>query len=99
MRYAQPLQSEFYERSYTGQSRVAPAAKNLFVKQYPTFFKREDVRRDFVSVQRELQSMIPHARIIKEDIDSSLAHVQFDVAPADEPLLEKALLRRGFVKA
>lgn len=99
MRYAQPLQSEFHERNSTGQAHSASTAKNLFVKRYPTFFKREDVRRDFVAVQHELQAVLPFARVIKEDVDTSFAHVQFDVATSDEVLLEKILAKRGFIKA
>lgn len=101
MRYAYPLQSEFHEPKATRQVVVenAPKGRNLFMKQYPTFFKREDVRRDFVAVQQELRSTLPGARVIKEDVDTSFAHVQFDVATADEVLLERILAKRGFVKA
>ena len=57
------------------------------------------MRRDFVAVRRELRSTLPMARVIKEDLDTSFAHVQFDVATADEVLLERILAKRGFVKA
>ena len=53
---------------------------------------------DFVAVQQELRSALPLAKVIKEDIDTSFAHVQFDVATADEVLLERLLGKRGFVK-
>lgn len=96
MRYAYPLQSEYYDRQ---TDKPVSTAKNMFMKQYPTFFRREDVHRDFVHIQRELRDVLPYVRVIKEDIDTSFAHIQFDVAPSDEVLLEKTLLRRGFVKA
>ena len=94
MRYAYPLQSEFRETTQ-GASKGA----NTYMKRYPSFFKREDVRRDFVAIQQELRSTLPMAKVIKEDIDTSFAHVQFDVATADEVLLERILTKRGFVKA
>ena len=99
MRYAYPLQSEFRETTQAQGSNGSTKGKNLYMKQYPTFFKREDVRRDFVAVQQELRATLPMAKVIKEDIDTSFAHVQFDVATADEVLLERILAKRGFVKA
>ena len=45
------------------------------------------------------QTAVPYARVIKEDIDTSFARVQYDVAPADEVMLERVLAKRGFVKA
>lgn len=99
MRYAYPLQSEFHESKPLAQSSEGiPAGRNMYMKRYPSFFKREDVRRDFVAVQQELRSTLPLARVIKEDVDTSFAHVQFDVATADEVLLERILAKRGFVK-
>lgn len=98
MRYAYPLQSEFHETT-SQPSNSSEGKRNMYMKRYPTFFKREDVRRDFVAVQQELRVAIPHAKIVKEDIDTSFAHVQFDVATADEVLLERLLGKRGFVKA
>jgi hypothetical protein len=97
MRYAVPLQSEFHERSE--QPAISGKGQsNMFMKQYPKFCKREDIRRDFISVQQELRSALPHAKVIKEDIDSSYAHLQFDVGSTDEVMLERLLVRRGFVK-
>lgn len=97
MRYAYPLQSEFHEPTQA-QTSNGITKGNMYMKRYPTFFKREDVRRDFVAVQQELRIALPYAKIIKEDIDTSFAHVQFDVASADEVLLERLLGKRGFVK-
>lgn len=99
MRYAQPLQSEFHEPQKNQSTPSPTGAKNLFVKRYPNFFKREDVRRDFVAIQQELRAYVPQAKVIKENIETNFAHVQFDVAPAEEVLLEKVLGKRGFVKA
>ena len=97
MRYAVPLQSEFHERSE--QPAISGKGQsNMFVKQYPKFCKREDIRREFISVQQELRSTLPHARVIKEDIDSSYAHLQFDVRTSEEVLLERIMYKRGFVK-
>lgn len=98
MRYAYPLQSEFHETTQAQTSNGSPKGRNMYMKRYPNFFKREDVRRDFVAVQQELRSALPLAKVIKEDIDTSFAHVQFDVATADEVLLERLLGKRGFVK-
>ena len=97
MRYAYPLQSEFHERSEK-PSQAASGQRNMYMKQYPKFCKREDIRREFVSVQHELRSVIPAVRIIKEDLDTSFAHVQFDVSTADEVLLERIMQKRGFIK-
>lgn len=100
MRYAYPLQSEFHETNTSQQvSNGDSTNRNIYVKRYPSFFKREDVRRDFVAIQQELRVALPYAKIMKEDIDTSFAHVQFDVATADEVLLERLLGKRGFVKA
>lgn len=98
MRYAYPLQSEFHEQKPTQGHHGVTKGQNMYVKRYPSFFKREDVRRDFLAVQQELRVALPYARIIKEDIDTSFAHVQFDVATADEVLLERILGKRGFAK-
>ena len=68
LRYANPLQSEFRETN----SMVAvneSGSKNLYVKFYPKFFKREDIHGDFVAVQREIRNTMPDAHIIKEDVD------------------------------
>lgn len=99
MRYAYPLQSEFHEPTQTQTSNGSSKGRNMYMKRYPNFFKREDVRRDFVAVQQELRVALPHAKIVKEDIDTSFAHVQFDVSTADEVLLERLLGKRGFIKA
>jgi hypothetical protein len=97
MRYAVPLQSEFHER--TEQPAISGKGQsNMFVKQYPKFCKREDIRREFISLQHELSSTMPHAKVIKEDIDNSYAHLQFDVSTSDEVLLERIMYKRGFVK-
>ncbi len=71
--------------------------RQMYVKRYPNFFKRDDVRDDFVAIQRELRSLVPTARVIKEDLDTLDARVQFDVPKVDEVLLEKALAKRGYV--
>jgi hypothetical protein len=97
LRYANPLRSEFRDDSSMRAIQEHQATKNLFVKYYPKFFKREDVHGDFVAVQRELKATLPAARIIKEDIDSSCARIQFDVSPSEEVLLERILAKRGFV--
>ena len=97
MKYAYPLQSEFHIRSE--QPAVSgKGCSNMYMKQYPKFCKREDIRREFISVQQELRSAIPYAKVIKEDIDNSYAHIQFDVGSSDEVMLERLLVRRGFVK-
>ena len=95
-RYAYPVQSEFRAPKTANNPN---ALKNLFIKQYPNFFKREDVRRDFVATQQELHVALPYAHVIKEDIDCTFARLQYDVAPAEEVLLERMLLKRGFIKA
>ena len=77
--------------------QIVKISKNLFVKFYPKFFKREDVHGDFVAVQRELKVAMPDARIIKEDVDSNCARIQFDVSPTQEVMLERILAKRGFV--
>mgnify|MGYP003347753216 CR=1 FL=1 len=56
------------------------------------------INDEFISVQQELRSAIPYAKVIKEDIDNSYAHLQFDVGSSDEVMLERLLVRRGFVK-
>jgi len=97
MRYAVPLQSEFHERSE--QPAISGKGQsNMFVKQYPKFCNRQDIRREFISVQQELRLTLPYARIIKEDIDNSYAHLQFDVGTSDEVLLERIMCKRGFIK-
>ena len=97
MRFSNPLRSEFHEPMNMRTVSEQNTGKNLFVKFYPKFFKREDVHGDFVSVQRELKISIPDARIVKEDVDSSCARLQFDVSPSQEVLLERFLAKRGFV--
>lgn len=96
-RFSNPLQSDFIKRNEM-YSSANKNLNNLFTKQYPNFFKREDVHGDFVSVQRELRNYIPDAKIIKEDIDTNFVRIQFDVAPSQEVILEKLLAKRGFVK-
>lgn len=98
MRYAYPLQSEFHESNTIQSSAGGSTGRNMYVKRYPSFFKREDIRHDFVTIQQELRSTLPLARVIKEDIDTSFAHVQFDIATADEVLLERILAKRGYKK-
>jgi hypothetical protein len=98
LRFANPLRSEFRDENNMRSTQERQAAsKNLFVKYYPKFFKREDVHGDFVAVQRELKATLPSARIIKEDVDSSCARIQFDISPSEEVLLERILAKRGFV--
>ena len=97
LRFANPLRSEFHEPASMKTVKEQTVNKNLFVKFYPKFFKREDVHGDFVAVQRELKVAMPDARIIKEDVDSSCARIQFDVSPSQENLLERFLAKRGFV--
>lgn len=98
-RFSNPLRSEMHEGNNDMHDNVSISKQNLFMKNYPKFFKREDVRNDFVAIQRELKIAVPYARVIKEDLDTSFARVQYDVAPADEVLLERILAKRGFVKA
>ena len=97
LRFANPLRSEFHEPNNMKAVSTGAASKNLFIKHYPKFFKREDVHGDFVAVQRELRVAMPHARILKEDIDTNIVRIQFDVSPSEEVLLEKLLVKRGFV--
>jgi hypothetical protein len=97
LRFSNPLRSEFHETNNMRASTGTVDSKNLFVKHYPKFFKREDVHGDFVAVKRELSVAMPHARILKEDIDANIARVKFDVSPSEETLLEKLLAKRGFV--
>mgnify|MGYP003349049499 CR=1 FL=1 len=99
LRYANPLRSEFHEPTNMKTVQEYAAGNNLFVKFYPKFFKREDVHSDFVAVQRELKVTLPDARIIKEDVDSNCARIQFDVSPSQEVMLERILAKRGFVQA
>ena len=99
LRFANPLRSEFHEPNNMRVVQEHQASKNLYVKYYPKFFKREDVHGDFVAVQRELATRLPNVRIIKEDVDSSCTRIQFDVAPSEEALLERVLTKRGFVPA
>jgi hypothetical protein len=99
LRYANPLRSEFHEPSNMKTIQEHATSNNLFIKFYPKFFKREDVHSDFVAVQRELKVTLPDARIIKEDVDSSCARIQFDIPPSQEVILERVLAKRGFVQA
>ena len=97
IRFANPLRSEFREENNMRAIKEHQATKNLYVKHYPKFFKRQDVHGDFVAVQREVKVALPDARIIKEDIDSNFVRFQFDVSPSEEVLLERLLSKRGFV--
>lgn len=98
LRFANPLRSEFHEPNNMKTVQEYAAGNNLFVKFYPKFFKREDVHSDFVAVQRELKTTLPDARIIKEDVDSNCARIQFDVPTSQEVMLERVLAKRGFVQ-
>lgn len=93
--HLKPLQSEFHPDSSEKRQRKP---ENLFEKQYPSYARREDIHRDFIALQQELRSVLPEVRVIKEDIDASLARLQFDAPPASEKLLEHVLIRRRFVK-
>jgi hypothetical protein len=97
-RFSNQLISDFHERNNNMSVRSIKNTNNLYIKRYPNFFKREDVHGDFISVQRELRSFVPAARVVKEDVDANFVRIQFDVAPSDEVLLEKLLLKRGFIK-
>ena len=96
-RFANPLQSDFTTRNEMYQASMN-SGNTLYSKRYPNFFKREDVHGDFIAVQRELRNALPDVRIVKEDVDTNFARIQFDVAPSQEVMLEKLLAKRGFVK-
>lgn len=98
-RFSNPLRSEMHESSNDMYDNVPVGKQNLFMKNYPKYFKRQDVQNDFIAIQRELKAAVPYACVIKEDLDTSFARVQYDVAPADEVMLERILAKRGFVKA
>lgn len=99
LRHANPLRSEFHDREANNMSTIKESGDttNLYVKHYPKFFKREDVHGDFIAVKRELKISMPDVRIIKEDVDSNCARLQFDASPYDNNQLERLLVKRGFV--
>lgn len=93
--HLKPLQSEFHPDS---SERKQQKPGNLFEKHYPSHARREDIHRDFIALQQELRSVLPDVRVIKEDIDASLARLQFDAPASSEKLLEQVLIRRRFIK-
>lgn len=101
LRFANPLRSEFHENEVDNMRTIKESDKspNLFVKYYPKFFRREDIHGDFVAVKRELKISMPNVRILKEDVDSNCARLQFDASLTEQNQLERILVKRGFVSA
>lgn len=94
-RFGNPLRSEFRAAGGMTTSET-PVGGSLYLKAYPKFYRREDVHQDFLAMQRELKFEMPNARLIKEDIDTSFARLQFDVAPIEQNDLERFMAKRGF---
>lgn len=74
----------------------------VFVKRFPAFFKRNDIKTDFVAAQRELESFLPPntVKVLNENLDSRIAKVRFEnlTSETQQQALETILARRGYVK-
>lgn len=96
-----PRTSEFF--AAPSQSPSSPSSSGndgtaVYVKSYPSHWKRADVHGDFVHVKRLVEMHVPRAHLFSESVDSAaLAVVAFRVPSSlEEAVLEKLMATKGW---